>query len=570
MIRLFRNNETNFAHNEWVLNEIISCKVTEELNGDYTAELEYPLEDSKGISSNIAETFILSIPTIDDRQDQLFRIIGKQTTSDSVIVQCQSKLLADLKKNAIRPATLTGLTRKQAIAQILNNCLDPHSYIAGNLDNNSNTNVILTVPESNPLTAIIGDKNSVLTEYGGEYRVDNNKLDIVDSRGVDNGVLIEYGKNLSSIKVDTNINDLATVLIPKSGDYRLPEYCIESPRVNQYEKRYFKDVELNLDIWDGTNTKQDGQVTIEEAYSLMRVACNKMFTVDKVDQIAFNYTVDFVELSKTEEYKNYAILETVQEGDTVTVRHKVLNLDLQGRVNKITYSVDSEGNKNIDTVEIGFNRKEITDIIKDTVKQIKFAKDEITLEVKNTDRKLSARLDIQEEKIDAVVEQDGTGFGWELSKSAFKVACVGASNAYVIIDGNGLEVHDGKFRLYKNSNLVFYVNTNGRCTADGGFVVDDGDATYKLDRNGLTMTNENGYTSRIYVADDRTTLIADDDFEITNTLNVVDTARFREYSKFYKNVDIIGDLDVSGEITISGDSLRSYIRDIISEMTDNS
>ncbi len=541
------------------LNEIISCKVTEELNGDYTAELEYPLEDSKGISSNIAETFILSIPTIDDRQDQLFRIIGKQTTSDSVIVQCQSKLLADLKENAIRPATLTGLTRKQAIAQILNNCLDPHLYIAGNSDNNSNTNVILTVPEGNPLTAIIGDKNSVLTEYGGEYKVDNNKLDIVDSRGVDNGVVIEYGKNLSSIKVDTNINDLATVLIPKSGDYRLPEYCIESPRVNQYEKRYFKDVDLNLDIWDGTNTKQDGQVTIEEAYSLMRAACSKMFTVDKVDQITFNYEVDFVQLSQTEEYKNYAILEAVNLGDTVTVRHKVLNLGLQGRVNKITYSVDSEGNTTIDTVEIGFNRKEITDIIKDTVKQIKFAKDEITLEVKNTDRKLSARLDIQEKKIDAVVEEDGTGFGWELSKSAFKVACVGASNAYVIIDGNGLEVHDGKFRLYKNSNLVFYVNTNGRCTADGGFVVDDGDATYKLDRNGLTMTNENGYTSRIYVADDRTTLIADDDFEITNTLNVVDTARFREYSKFYKNVDISGDLYVNGDISVNGQSIQDYI-----------
>jgi phage minor structural protein len=191
-VRLFRPTETNFNHNEWVLNEIISCKVTEGINDDYIAELEYPLEDSKGISSNIAETFILSIPTIDDREDQLFRIIDKQTTSDSVVVQCQSKLLADLKENAIRAATLTGLTRKQAITQILNNCLESHSYSVGNLDANANTNVILTVPESNPLTAIIGDENSVLTEYGGEYRVDNNKLDVINSRGSDNGVVIEY------------------------------------------------------------------------------------------------------------------------------------------------------------------------------------------------------------------------------------------------------------------------------------------------------------------------------------------------------------------------------------------
>lgn len=47
MVRLFNSRETDFSHNEYVLNEIISCKVTEELNGDYTLELEYPLDDSK-------------------------------------------------------------------------------------------------------------------------------------------------------------------------------------------------------------------------------------------------------------------------------------------------------------------------------------------------------------------------------------------------------------------------------------------------------------------------------------------------------------------------------------------
>lgn len=475
--------------------------------------------------------------------------------------------MADLKVNAVRAATITGKTRKEAITEIFNRCLDPHIYVAGALDTNTNNSVILNVPEGNPLTATIGDENSVLSEYGGEFRVDNNKLDIVDSRGVDNGVVIEHGKNISSIKEDIDITDFATALIPKSGDYRLPEYLIVSPNAGAYDKLYCKEVDLNLNIWDGTNDKGDDQITIEEAYALMRTACSKMFTVDKVDQITFNYEVDFVELSKTEEYKNYAILETVNLGDTVTVRHKVLNLDLQGRVNKIAYRVDSEGNTTIDTVEIGFTKKDITDIISDTVKQIKFTKQEIVLQVSNSEKKINARIDLQEEKIDAVVEQDGTGFGWELSKSAFKVACVGASNAYVIIDANGLEVHDGKFRLYKDSNLVFYVNTNGRCTADGGFVVDDGDATYKLDRHGLTMTNENGYTSRIYVADNATEIVADDDFTITNTLRVKDTSRFDRYAKFLENVDVDGDLYVDGTLTINGDSLEDIIDARIHELT---
>lgn len=567
MVRLFNSRETDFSHNEYVLNEIISCKVTEELNGDYTLELEYPLDDSKGISNNLVVGAIISVPTIDSRENQLFRVIKKETNSNSITVQAQAKLMADLKVNAVRAATITGKTRKEAIQTILNSALDSHVYTAGSLDTNTNTDVILQVSEGNLLSDLIGSENSVLSEYGGEFIVSNNALDIVNKRGQDNGVVIEHGKNISSIKEDIDITDFATALIPKSGDYRIPEYLIVSPNAGAYDKLYCKEVDLNLNIWDGTNDKGEDQVTIEEAYALMRTACSKIFTVDKVDQITFNYEVDFVQLSQTEEYKNYAILETVNLGDTVTVRHKVLNLDLQGRVNKIAYRVDSEGNTTIDTVEIGFSKKEITDIIKDTVKQIKFAKDEISLEVKNTDRKLSARLDIQEEKIDAVVEQDGTGFGWSFPKSAFKVACVGASNAYVIIDADGLEVHDGKFRLYKDSHLVFYVNTNGRCTADGGFVVDDGDATYKLDRNGLTMTNENGYTSRIYVDQNKTTLVSDDDFQINNTLRVLDTSRFDKYAKFSENVDVDGDLYVDGTLTINGDSLEDIIDARIHELT---
>ncbi len=216
MIRLFRSIETDFSHNEWVLNEIISCKVTEEINEDYTMELEYPLEDTKNISSNLVTASIISTPTIDSRDNQQFRIIQKETNSNSISVQSQSKLLADLKENRIRAVTIVGKTRKEAIQIILNSALDPHNYKVGNLDTNANTNVILEVKEGNLLSAIIGSENSVLSEYGGEFIVSNETIDIVDQRGEDNGVVIEYGKNISSIKETIDNTDLATVLIPKS------------------------------------------------------------------------------------------------------------------------------------------------------------------------------------------------------------------------------------------------------------------------------------------------------------------------------------------------------------------
>lgn len=559
-VRLYKSTETDFTHNENVLTDIESCKVTEELNGDYTVELEYPLDDSKEIASSLIAGAILSVPTIDSRENQLFRIIAKDTDSFSTTVQGQAKLLADLKANRIRSKTLTGLTRKQAIANILSSALEPTGYTVGNLDNNTNTNIIIDVQEGNLLDAIIGAENSILSGYGGEFIVNNNTIDIINSRGVDNGIVIEYGKNLSSIKERIDLTDLATVLIPKSGDYRLPEYTIESPLVGNYEKRYFQEVEFNFDIWDGENDKQYGQVTIDEAYALMRTSCNNMFNVDHVDQITFNYEVNMIELNKTEEYKDYAILETVNLGDTVTVKHKKLNLNLKGRVNKIVYKVNSNGETLLDTVEIGFKKKDITDIISDTVKQIEFTKNEISLEVKNTDRKLTARLDIQEDKIDAVVEEDGTGMGWELSQEAFKVACVGASESYVIINADGLEIHDGKFRIYNGSNRIFYVNTSGTCTADGGFVVDDGDTSCTIDATGIELVGENGNTAKIEIIDDDTysgTYVRDD-------LYVEDVCRV--FGTFHAEKNVW----VGNNLYIGGDNILDIIQDMIDDSISSS
>lgn len=539
MIRLFKSTETEFNHNECILSEIINCKVTEELNGDFTAELEYPLEDSKNVSSNLVVGAIASIPTIDNRNDQLFRVIEKESNSKSIIVQAQAKLLSDLKENRTKSLTIAGKTRKEAIQMVLDNCLDTHIYRVGNLDTNSNRDVILSLKDGNPLTVIIGSENSIISEYGGEFIVDNDLLDIVDQRVEDNGVVIEYGKNISSIKEVIDITDLATVLVPRSGDYYLPEYCIESSNVSKYEKRYFKEVDLNLNIWDGTDTKKDEQITLQEAYTIMRNTCTKMFTKDKVDQLTFNYSIDFIELSKTEEYKYYKILESVKLGDIVYVKHKKLNLDLQGRVNKITYSVDSDGITTIDKVEIGFARKNITDIIKTTVKQIKFAQDEIRLKLNNSISKVITELDLQDGKISAVVESSDGGMTWQLSKDAFVVACKGASNSNVTIDANGLTVNNGKFLLKDNGNIVFQVDTNGICNAIGGFIVRDGNTYCKINSNGLEILGTSGYVGTIeahpehnglYLKND---LYVDDfttggDCHVTEFLDVAKSATIKE------------------------------------------
>lgn len=422
VIRLFRPTETDFSHNEWCLTEIISCTVIEELNGDYTLKLEYPLEDSKGISANLIRGAILCVPTIDNRDNQLFRIIKTDKTETTIMVEAQAKLLSDLKSNWCTPMTIIGKTRKEAIAQILDSCLDPHDYSTGSLDKNTNKSVLINAEAGNPLSNIIGDNdNSVIKNYGGEFIVDNSTIDIVDRRGENNGVVIEYGKNITGITETIDDTDLATVLIPKSGDYYLPEYYIESDNVNKYEKRFFLEVDMNLNIWDGDGEQGDDQITKKEAYKIMRQTCKDMFNEDKVDQLSFNYEIDFVELSRTEEYKQYKCLETVNIGDTVTVKHKKLDINLEGRVNKIEYEIDSQGRTKINNIEVGFTKKDLIDVINTTIRQISITEQKILLRVQNATNTLYSEIEMTATQIRSEVVDVENGLNSKITQTATQI-----------------------------------------------------------------------------------------------------------------------------------------------------
>lgn len=589
MIRLWESTEKNFKGNQWILNECTKCEITETINGEFALDLEYPLQDTKGISKYIVRGNIITCPVKDSRPEQQFRIRKVEKTSSKVIVYAEAKLLADLKANRVRKMTIAGKTRKQAIQYIFDNTLEKSSFMAQNLDTNTNTNVIINIEEGSALEALIGKENSILSEYGGEFIINNNTMDIVGSRGSNNGFTIAYGKNISSIKETIDDTDLVTVLIPKVGDIRLPEYCVESPKVNNYEKKYFKDVELKLKIWDGKGEKGRDEVTQAEAYRIIRTACNKMFAEEKLDQINFNYSVDLVTLGKTEEYKEYSILESTSLGNLVEIKHKILNLDLSGRINKTIYNVLSD--KYI-KLEIGFAKQDIADIINTAVKQIDFAKQEITLRVENMQNNLSTQIKMTEDtlrieatnnktelqtsidqtaseirqeavntknnlessitqnasKISAVVQSGNTQGSWELNREAFKVAFNGASDGYTQINGDGITINDGKFRIRHDGDTVFNVSKRGYARAVRGFEVSgNGDDTYCLiDSTGLEISNENGYTGRIEAHPKKKALFIPEDLYIGSNLHV------NMYSVFNEDLDVDKDLWVGGDLDVKG------------------
>ena len=170
---------------------------------------------------------------------------------------------------------------------------------------------------------------------------------------MDRGVLVAYGKNIVDIEETLDLDGLCTRLMPVGKDgLLLPEKYIDSPYIGNYPNPKIKVVEFS----DCENEAD------------LRLAGQQYMFNTKIDIPQFNYKIDLLELSKTEEYKNYAVLERVYLGDIVTVKHFRLNLDLKAKVIKI---VKNDLTGRTEKVELGSFKPNIATGINSAIQGVK-------------------------------------------------------------------------------------------------------------------------------------------------------------------------------------------------------
>ena len=334
MIKLFKPNETNFNHNQYVLSDCISCDVSEIMNGMFKCELEYPLFDSKGIGAKMSVEWIIKAPVPDNRPDQLFRIcdIEKDSSNGIVKVTAKSIAISDLGANFIKDTNIVNKTRGQALRQILGNTMLAHKFTCSDDGDTAVNN--LRIVRYSPIDAIAGSKdNTLINRYGGELTFDNFNIHCASIRTRSKTFSILHKKNLESISVKVDLSELITRIIPegKNGMF-LPEYYIDSQYKNNYSQVYVQKVNFN-DIGpdEGQPTQQD--------YEKLRSAAKDIFKILKKDQLSFSYKVEFTSLRECKEYEDFKELETVYLGDKVKIYYKPMNLNLTGRV--IEYKYDA-------------------------------------------------------------------------------------------------------------------------------------------------------------------------------------------------------------------------------------
>lgn len=344
MIRLYESSENKFDTNGIGALSPVSCLVTEERNGEYELEMEYPItgEHYKEIQNR---RIILAKPNVTDRE-QPFRIYKISRPMGGIVAVYARHISYDLSGIPLSPITAGSVTEALSKIQSASAIDNPFTFWS---DKSTVANFMIDTPSS--VRSNMGGKaGSLLDVYGGEYAYDRYTVRLYNQRGNDNGVTIRYGKNLTDLAQEENIESVYTGIYPfwkKEEEYfELPQKIVKAEGTFDFNRV------MTLDLSSDFDNKPTAAELKSKAESYMK--SNKI-GVPKV-----SIKVSFIPLEQTEEYKNIAVLERVNLCDTVTVIFDKLGVNATAKCVKTVYNVLLE---RYDSLELGEAKTNIVDTI---------------------------------------------------------------------------------------------------------------------------------------------------------------------------------------------------------------
>ena len=190
------------------LSDAISCTVTEERNGAYELEMQYPM-GGLHFDEITDRCIVYAIPS-PYRLPQPFRIYRITKPLDGVCTIYAQHISYDLSGVPLNPFTASNAPAAMAGLQSNAAVVSPFKFWT---DKSTAAAFSVEVPSSTR-SVLGGSQGSILDVYGGEYEWDSFTVRLHGQRGQDNGVVIRYGKNLTDIEQDRNIANVATGIYP--------------------------------------------------------------------------------------------------------------------------------------------------------------------------------------------------------------------------------------------------------------------------------------------------------------------------------------------------------------------
>lgn len=233
MIRAFKPTDTIFISNGDAVLLPTKARVKNSDNGDYYLELTCGVEYNDYLQANN----IIVAPT--PQGDQAFRIRTINKSKNRIDVKAWH-VFYDTQNYLIADSYAVNLTCNEALDHF-NRATDNQSPFTMFSDINT-VNTFRCVRKS--LAECI---STVIERWGGHLVRNNWNISILNGVGVDNGVTIQYKKNLKELKAEYDWANVCTKLLPVGKDgILLDELYVYSDI--QYEIPYTKAVNFSQDI----------------------------------------------------------------------------------------------------------------------------------------------------------------------------------------------------------------------------------------------------------------------------------------------------------------------------------
>lgn len=354
---LYNANETAFE--TYGLGEIDATKaqVTRERNGNYTLYIEYPA------SGPLAGTFKNDMRIKSDAglrtKNQTF-FISRILKDSTGILKVYAKHISHLtEKMAIRNNTNATGTAQAALAIWALNALGGIRFDTwSDIDLTSKTS--WNIADFKTARDVLGGvQGSILDVWGGEYEFDNTTIRLHKQLGRRSPIVLEYGRNILRAEDDQDIEGVYTSVYPyatytpenqgtgeggatsQQVTVELPEKYVDGPYIGLYNERRVLIVDFS------SNFKDKEVPTIDKLRKLAKdYAINNRLGLPKI-----NTKIEYVDLSKTLDYKLTQILEEAELCDIVPVYYPQIGITSEdAKLTTIVYDVLLEQN---DSVEVG-------------------------------------------------------------------------------------------------------------------------------------------------------------------------------------------------------------------------
>lgn len=340
------------------LAEASDCQCTEERNGVFELEFQYPML-GRYAAELVIDRYVKAKPNANGK-NQFFHIRKVSKPINGMFTVSCEHISYALSGYPVPTVSASG-NAQVAINAILtaakNQLGKDTGFSVATTDITLSSSIALTNVSAR--AALGGVSGSVLDVYGGEYEFDNHTIKLHKARGKDRGVRIAYGRNMTELKCDIDMDSAYTGIYGyvKNDNVDLHSYKAVTNSSGINAKTLIRDFSSDFSGGDSKIT-QSGLDSAVSAYA----------AANDINSPTVSMTVSFVDLSQSPEYASFSALESVSLCDTVQIYHKDLNINIKAKVIKTVYDVLRERYTSID---LGSPRANFADVIKQTVNEAK-------------------------------------------------------------------------------------------------------------------------------------------------------------------------------------------------------